>query len=285
MRPKSRQSASSSMTPGRKKLTDISFCALDLETTGINAALHMIVEVGLIRFTLSGGEETFTSLVNPDVKMPDTAFDIHGISDEMVRHAPRIGDILDEIAEFISGSILVVHCPEFDLAFLGYAFRRSEKRVPDMAAVDTVRLSRRAYRGLQNHRLDTLCRHLKIDIVHHRASSDARACMDIFSDIVRGQDPEGAWTLADLREFHGEYVRFTGRKHVKRSAGLSVEKTGIRLGARARITYTDQSGAVTVREIDPREFVTLGSTPYLLAFCYLRNDIRYFRLDRIISVN
>ena len=55
--------------------------------------------MAIIRFNLVSGEESFSSLVNPGVRMPEDAFGIHGISDEMVRGAPAVGDILDEIEE------------------------------------------------------------------------------------------------------------------------------------------------------------------------------------------
>ncbi|HQL83636.1 MAG TPA: exonuclease domain-containing protein, partial [Spirochaetota bacterium] len=53
-----------------KKLSDMTFCALDLETTGTNPAFHEIVEVGIIRFTRDATRDTFESLVNPGMKIP-----------------------------------------------------------------------------------------------------------------------------------------------------------------------------------------------------------------------
>jgi len=85
------------MAATQKKLSETSFCALDLETTGTNAALHMIVEVGIVRFRMSGIDEIFESLVNPGVKMPEEVISVHGITDDMVRNAPQIGDILADI--------------------------------------------------------------------------------------------------------------------------------------------------------------------------------------------
>ena len=85
------------MAVTHKKLSETSFCALDLETTGTNAGLHMIVEVGIVRFTMGGIVEIYESLVNPGVNIPEDVIAVHGITDEMVRNAPRIGDILADI--------------------------------------------------------------------------------------------------------------------------------------------------------------------------------------------
>lgn len=272
------------MRSSRGKLAELSFCALDLETTGINPALHRIVEVAIIRFNLSGDEESFSTLVDPGMPMPHDAWGIHGISDEMVRGAPLIGDVLDEIEGFIDGSLLVAHSAAFDLSFLGAAFRNNGRAVPAMSGIDTVRLSRRAYRGLPNHRLDTVCGHLGIDFQHHRAYPDAMACMRLFTDIVGREDPEGTWTVNDLRGYHGPFERArTAKKTGKRALSRS-PVDGLRPGERVRITYRDSAGSRTVRDIEPREFVTLGGAGYLLAYCHLREDIRYFRLDRIVSI-
>jgi DNA polymerase III epsilon subunit family exonuclease len=266
------------------KLSELSFCALDLETTGINPALHRIVEVAIIRFNLLGGGESLSTLVDPGVPMPDDACAIHGISDEMVRGAPRIEDLLDDIEVFINGSFIVAHCAAFDLSFLGAAFQRAGRAIPAMTGIDTVRLSRRAYRELPNHRLDTVCRHLGIDIRHHRAHPDAVACMRLFSAIMEREDPEGSWSLNDLRGYHGPFER--GRRAKKKNGGSLPRRgvTGLLPGVRVRITYRDGSGGRTVRDIEPREFVTMGEAGYLLAYCHLREDMRYFRLDRIVSI-
>ncbi len=266
------------------KLAELSFCALDLETTGINPALHRIVEVAIIRFNLSGDEECFSTLVDPGVPMPRDAYGIHGISDEMVRGAPRIEDVLDEIEGIIDDSLLVAHSAAFDLSFIGAAFRSVGRAVPAMAGIDTVRLSRRAYRGLPNHRLETVCGHLGIDIHHHRAYPDAMACMRLFTDIVGREDPEGTWTINDLRGYHGPFERARTVKKVGERPLHQGPVGGLRPGERVRISYRDSSGSRTVRDIEPREFVTLGGVGYLLAYCHLRQDIRYFRLDRIVSI-
>jgi DNA polymerase III subunit epsilon len=266
-----------------KKLSDMTFCALDLETTGTNPAFHDIVEAGIIRFTREGARDSYESLVNPGVRIPPETIAIHGITDEMVQGSPPIGDILGDIAEFITGSLLVIHCPEFDISFLREAFRKNDMPVPEMIAVDTVRLSRRAYPGLPNYRLDTICNHLRCEIMHHRASPDARGCMTIFSDVIRREDPDCRWSLSDLRKYHGDFIRMTGGKRMKRVSAKGKKIRGIELGGVVDITYMDNAGNVTTRKIQPREFITVGEEVYVLAYCFLRGENRYFKMDRILE--
>ncbi|OHD64379.1 MAG: hypothetical protein A2176_01450 [Spirochaetes bacterium RBG_13_51_14] len=273
------------MNPSDTKLSDMTFCALDLETTGTNPALHEIVEVGIIRFSMNGIKDVYDTLVNPGITIPSETVGVHGITDEMVQGAPQIEDILFRIDEFIRDSLLVIHCPEFDLSFLGLAFRKNDMPVPEMTAVDTVRLSRRAYPRLTNCKLETICSHLRLEIMHHRAYPDARGCMEIFTDIIRSEDPHGVWTVSHLRNYHGAFVRLSGAKQVHRINKAGKKLKGIMLGKTVDITYIDQSGNVTKRKIHPREFITVGGETYLLAHCHLRGDTRYFKMDRIMEIN
>ncbi len=268
--------------PGRK-LSDTSFCALDLETTGTHPALHMILEVGIVRFTMDAPGGTFHRMINPGMNIPDDVIRIHGITDDMVRDAPPIGDVIGEISRVIGDSILVIHNPGFDLAFLGWAYRRSKQPLPPMYAVDTVRLSRLAWPDLHNHKLETLCGHLRLDLPHHRALADASACMEVFRHIIGREDPGGSWTIGDLIGYHGDLVR-PSRIRGKRITGEGKGLKGLRLGEKATITYIGQSGSVTVRVIQPREFITMGRDAYVLAHCFLRGGMRYFKLDRIKEI-
>jgi DNA polymerase III epsilon subunit family exonuclease len=272
------------MEDTHKKLSETSFCALDLETTGTNAGLHMIVEVGIVRFTMGGIVEIYESLVNPGVNIPEDVIAVHGITDEMVRNSPRIGDILDDIMRVIRDSILVIHNPGFDLSFLGWAFHKNESVAPVMQAVDTVRLSRLAWPGLGNYKLETVCENLRLNISPHRALPDALACMEVFKHAVKQQDKGGRWTIADLIAFHGNLIRFIKVKG-KRITTPGKKMMGLQLGEKVSITYLDQEGSTTVRTIHPREFITIGSDAYVLAYCSLRGDTRYFKLDRIIEIN
>lgn len=166
------------MTIAGQKLSETSFCALDLETTGIHPALNMILEVGIVRFSMDSESETFHRMVNPEMKIPDDVIGIHGITDDMVRDAPRIGEVIEDISRMIGNSILVIHNPGFDLAFLAWAFYRNNRPAPPMFAVDTVRLSRLAWPDLCSHKLTTLCEHLQLDLsLIGRLPTHARAWM------------------------------------------------------------------------------------------------------------
>ncbi|HPV42542.1 MAG TPA: exonuclease domain-containing protein [Spirochaetota bacterium] len=271
------------MIDTHKSISDTIFCALDLETTGTNAALHMIVEVGIVRFTIDRIIDAYESLVNPGVKIPEDVVAIHGINDDMVRGAPHITDILGDISRVIKDSVLVIHNPGFDLSFLGWAFLKGGLMSPRMEAVDTVRIARRAWPGLKNYKLETICEHLRLNMTPHRAIPDAMACMEVFRSAIRKEDRAGRWVMDDLVGYHGNLIRFI-RVKGKRITGEGKALMGLRLGQKAEITYEDYSGSVTVRTILPIEFITADGDAYVLAHCYLRDDRRYFNMGRIIGI-
>lgn len=105
----------------------------------------------------------------------------------------------------------------------------------------------------------------------------------MFRHIIKKEDPAGRWTIGDLTGYHGGLVR-SARVKGKRVTGGGKKLMGLRLGEKATITYIDHTGAVTVRAIQPREFITLGRDSFVLAHCFLRGGMRYFRMDRIREI-
>jgi DNA polymerase III epsilon subunit family exonuclease len=263
------------------KLTDAVFCALDFETTGINPVLDRIIEIGMVRFTMDRVLDTFSTFINPRRDIPEGAVRIHGITGDMVKDAPPISSMLERVESFIGGSPLVIQNPRFDLAFLEAAFKESSRSLPRLEAYDTVRLSRKTFPDLPNYRLQTLCENLNIRICYHRALSDAEGCMEVFRKVVQNHDREGRWAMDDLINLHGRALQPRLTRKQKRM--LNLDNT-ILLGDVVQIRYMDNNGNITTRRILPKELVQNGSKSYIYAFCYMRNDNRYFNTRRILKV-
>ena len=106
-------------------LADVTFCVLDLETTGGNRADDAITEVGAVK--VRGGEflGTFQTLVNPGRAIPPQITVLTGLTDALVAPAPRIEAVLPSLLEFIRGTVIVGHNIGFDVAFLRAAFERA----------------------------------------------------------------------------------------------------------------------------------------------------------------
>ena len=84
------------------KLKDSVFCAIDLETTGINPFTEKIIEIGAVKFNLEGQIDSFEKMIDPCMPIPQDSIRIHGISDEMVLGCDKIPDIIQDLNTFLS---------------------------------------------------------------------------------------------------------------------------------------------------------------------------------------
>ena len=101
-------------------------CFLDLETTGINVSTDKIVEIAIVKISPDGTQVIKRKLINPEMLIPKTASDIHGITDEMVKEAPTFKVVANEIKQFIEGSDLAgYNSNRFDIPMLNEEFLRA----------------------------------------------------------------------------------------------------------------------------------------------------------------
>jgi DNA polymerase-3 subunit epsilon len=178
----------------------VTFCVVDLETTGGSPETCRITEVGALR--LRGGEclGTFETLVNPGVPIPPSITYLTGITETMVLPAPRIEEVLPAFLEFARGAVLVGHNLRFDVSFLDAALVAAGYPRLGHRTVDTCGLARRLVRDeVPNCRLGTLATHLRLP--HrptHRAFDDAAATADLFHLLLERAAGLGVLGLDDL---------------------------------------------------------------------------------------
>ncbi len=183
-------------------LHQVTFCVVDLETTGASPATCAITEFGAVK--VRGGEclGTFQTLVNPGVAIPPEIVVLTGITDVMVIPAPPVHTVLAAFLEFAGDAVLVGHNVRFDMSFLQAAaaaggYPRLTNRV-----VDTCALARRLVRDeVPNCRLSTLAERLRL--AHrpcHRALDDALATADLLHALLERAGNLGVLGLDDLLE-------------------------------------------------------------------------------------
>ena len=182
-------------------LHDVTFCVLDLETTGGSPADCFITEIGAVK--VQGGEVcgTFQTLVDPGAAIPPSIVLLTGISQTMVIDAPRIETVLPTFAEFVGSSVIVGHNVRFDLGFLDAASDRlGYRRFSTNRWVDTAGLARRLVRNeVRNLRLATLAGHFRSPTRPiHRAFDDAMATMHVFHSLLERAGTIGVTALEDL---------------------------------------------------------------------------------------
>jgi DNA polymerase-3 subunit epsilon len=167
---------------------DRRFAFVDLETTGTSPADDRVTEIGMVLVDGDTELEAWSSLVDPGVPIPREIQALTGITDAMVRGAPRFAELLPRVAERLDGRVLVAHNARFDYGFLKSEFRRAGERLT-ADVLCTVRLSRRLFPQYGTHRLDALIdRHRLPASERHRALGDARVIRAFVSKLWREED-------------------------------------------------------------------------------------------------
>ncbi len=181
-------------------LIDVTFCVLDLETTGGSPADCEITEIGAVKYRAGELIGTFQTLVDPGAPIPPSIVLLTGITHAMVVDAPEIETALPSFLEFIGDSVIVGHNVRFDLSFLNAAaIRLGYGKLPNKSA-DTASLARRLIRQeVRNLRLGTLAAHFRSPTKpNHRALEDARATAHVFHALLERAGSLGVTNLDDL---------------------------------------------------------------------------------------
>ena len=145
----------------------------DIETTGLKVMQEAITEIGAVR--LRNGEivETFQTFVDPERRLTPEIIGLTGITDEMLRGAPKLKDALTAFLAFAGDAPLAAHNAEFDISFIRAGCRKCS--IPfEPTYIDTLILAQNLLPGLGKYKLDIVAEHLQLpQFNHHRASDDA----------------------------------------------------------------------------------------------------------------
>lgn len=178
---------------------------LDTETTGIGHEQgHKIIEIGcveLIDRKLTGNH--YHVYLNPERKVDEGAFRVHGISDEFLQDKPLFKDVVAEFLTFIEGAELIIHNAPFDVGFLNAELKhiKSKKKLEDYCQIiDTLELARKKHPGQRNN-LDALCKRYDIDNSNrtlHGALLDAEILAFVYLAMTGGQTSLFAETKSEV---------------------------------------------------------------------------------------
>src|SRR6478735_9680546 len=184
-------------------LFEVTFCVVDLETTG-GAETDMITEFGAVK--VRGGEVLgeFQTLVNPRSHIPPLIAVLTGITNQMVAQAPPLREVLPAFLAFAEGTVIVAHNAPFDVGFLRRGCQALDYPFPRWPVVDTAALARQILLRdeVANCRLATLARHFRAAVTpNHRALTDAQATVDVLHALIERVGNLGVHTIEDLSEF------------------------------------------------------------------------------------
>ena len=162
---------------GTKDMTfDQEYVAFDLETTGLSSRTDRIIEIGAVILKEGKEVDRFQTFVDPERPLDRKIVELTGITDEMLKGAPKIEEVLPKFLEFVGDRVLVAHNSDFDTGFirgecnrLGYEY--------NLTAADTLILSQNLLSHLNKFKLNIVSNALSLpDFTHHRAGDDAMTC-------------------------------------------------------------------------------------------------------------
>ncbi|WP_068672367.1 PolC-type DNA polymerase III [Oceanobacillus sp. Castelsardo] len=168
------------------ELESATYVVFDVETTGLSAVYDTIIELAGVK--IKDGEiiDRFEAFANPHHPLSQTTIDLTGITDEMVKNAPDIDKVLKDYYEWMGDAILVAHNASFDMGFLNQGLKKIGYDEAENPVIDTLELARFLIPELKNHRLNTISKHLDVELTqHHRAIYDAEATGYILWKLVK----------------------------------------------------------------------------------------------------
>ena len=166
---------------------------LDTETTGISVKEgHRIVEIGCIELdNLVPTKNKFHCYLNPERKVSEKAFKVHGYSDSFLSKKMKFKEIADDFLDFIENKRLIIHNAEFDLSHLNNELEIIGKKKINNEVVDTISLARNKFPGSQIS-LDALCKRYRIDNskrVQHTALIDCELLSKVYVNLLDQREP------------------------------------------------------------------------------------------------
>ena len=166
---------------------------LDTETTGISVKEgHRIVEIGCIELdNLIPTKKKFHCYLNPERKVSEKAFAVHGYSDSFLSDKMKFSEIANDFLRFIKDKRLIIHNAEFDLSHLNNELKIIGKNKIDNEVIDTVSLARNKFPGSQIS-LDALCKRYRIDNskrVQHTALIDCDLLAKVYINLIDQKEP------------------------------------------------------------------------------------------------
>lgn len=156
------------------------FVVLDIETTGLYSTIDEICEIAAVKVKNFIPIDTFNSLIKTKKEIPESVSKIHMITNELIKNAPTIEEVLPKLLDFIGDSILVIHNSEFDLSFINVALKNLGQAPISNKVIDTLKISQE-YLPLKSHSLKHLTEYFLFNVQpNHRALNDALATCELF---------------------------------------------------------------------------------------------------------
>ena len=166
---------------------------LDTETTGLSVKEgHRIVEIGCVELeNFIPTSKKFHCYLNPERKVSQKAFEVHGYSDEFLSKQKKFNDIVDDFLNFIKDKKLIIHNADFDLSHLNNELEILGKEKIKNEIIDTLELAKNKFPG-SSISLDALCKKYRIDNSkrkNHSALIDCDLLTKVYINLIDQKEP------------------------------------------------------------------------------------------------
>lgn len=268
-----------------KNISEVEFTIFDTETTGLEPLSgDRIVEIAAIRFKGKEKIGEFQTLVNPGRNISEAAFAVNKITQDMLKSAPGIKDVMPGFLEFIKESCLCSYNAGFDLDFLNNELKLiGSGALEGIIVVDVLKMARRLLPGLERYALWFVADKLGIKMQQkHRAFSDVELTLGVFNRLIEILSAKGISDFTNFSNLFAINHAFLNNIIAKRTAEI---QEAIDLGLKLKVKYLSRSGAeVSEREVIPKEIKQENNRSYLMGYCCLKKEERTFRIDGILHL-
>ncbi len=261
---------------------EFTIVAFDLEASGPYPLDGEICEIGAVKWKAGQVVDEFQTLIKTEAKMSDFIVSIHGITNEMIADAPKIGEKASEFRDFIGEATTIAHHAPFDMGFIANVFENYSLPLPLSPGLCSSLLSRKLISDVENHKLQTLIRHLNLAAgTAHRALDDAKACLGIalecftrvgpsapMSDVLKAQETSLNWIDFSLLELKKTLVGVAILEAISSKRDLD-------------IVYDGGSRKGEIRRLKPIGVVRNPTGDFLVGICFNDKTQKRFYLNRV----
>lgn len=162
------------------------YVTIDVETTGLDFNNDRIIEISAVKYVNNCEVDSFSYLVNPDMKLSRTIIRITGITNEDLIDKPTIDEVLPKFIHFIEDYTLVAHNASYDFKMITAECNRSRLDVIKNKIADTLVFAKRYYpkKEVENYKLETFKKYFNLDYQSHRALADCYTCAYLYQQCL-----------------------------------------------------------------------------------------------------
>lgn len=262
--------------------------ALDFETTGLSPLIDEVIEVAAVKIT-KDGFQVLQELINPGRPIPTVSSKIHGIFDSEVKGKRPFMEVLPELLTFIDGLPLLAHNAQFDAGFILTALHHAHLKFPNSKIFCSLKISRKIFKNLENHRLQTIVKHFNIPVEkEHRAFEDTLACLKVLSLALVNIEENATTKKYKNSAFKDAHIfnfsDFESIEDFSIPKKLSPIRDAIENQTPLKIKYSGGSMKGQFRRLKPISFLPLPKGTVLYAHCLESDQFKYFNLKKIAEI-